>query len=134
MGRWLANSIRQSFESKTNEELLAIWTTNDLVQWSTDAIDVARSLLTERGVVLPAQHAAITSYPDPDPLKVRNESGRSRYARATGIDIIISMVLPGWGVLVGLIALAKGEKRRAMTMITIGLIVFAILAVSSQLG
>lgn len=43
-----------------------------------------------------------------------------RLEKATIGDVILSLVLPGWGVLVGLMALCKGEKRRAAAMIAIG--------------
>lgn len=43
-----------------------------------------------------------------------------RYEKATIGDIILSVILPFWGVSIGLIALCKGEKKRAFTMIGIG--------------
>jgi len=57
-------------------------------------------------------------------------NGRKRLLKATGLDIIISFFLPGWGLLVGAIALfVKREKKRGMTMMAIGIcsLVFYIL-------
>jgi hypothetical protein len=51
-----------------------------------------------------------------------------KYEKATTGDIILSITLPGWGVLIGLIALLKGEFKRAWTMIGIGIALLAIIA------
>ena len=58
MGAGLAESIRRSLESKSNDELLAIWTANDRLQWSPEMFDAIRALLTERAVPIPTQHIA----------------------------------------------------------------------------
>lgn len=36
--------------------------------------------------------------------------------KATTSDIALSLIIPGWGVLIGLIALIKQEFRRGLTM------------------
>ena len=46
--------------------------------------------------------------------------GTKKYIRATVGDVVMSVVLPLYGVLIGLIALAKGESRRAGTMMLLG--------------
>lgn len=45
---------------------------------------------------------------------------RKRLQKATTGDIILSVILPGWGILIGLMALCVGEKQRARTMMGIG--------------
>lgn len=53
-----------------------------------------------------------------------------RYEKATIGDIILSLILPGWGFAIGLIALASGERVRAFTMFKIGgamLVVYVLL-------
>ncbi len=63
------------------------------------------------------------------------KNGRKRLSKATTGDIILSVLLPGWGVLIGLIALCKGEKKRAVTMIAIGACVLAlIISTESRVG
>jgi len=59
--------------------------------------------------------------------------GRKRFPKATTGDIILSVLLPGWGVLIGLIALCKGEKKRAVTMIAIGACILALIIFSGRL-
>lgn len=60
------------------------------------------------------------------------KDGRKRLSKATRGDIILSVLLPGWGVLIGLIALCKGEKKRAVTMIAIGVCVLAVIIASGR--
>jgi hypothetical protein len=54
--------------------------------------------------------------PDATPVTAK----KAKLQKATVGDIILSVVLPACGVLVGVIALIKGEGKRAGTMITIG--------------
>lgn len=54
--------------------------------------------------------------PDVSPVPAK----KSKLEKATTGDLVLSVLLPGWGVLVGLIALVKGEGKRAATMIGIG--------------
>jgi rRNA maturation endonuclease Nob1 len=49
--------------------------------------------------------------------------------KATTGDIILSIIIPGWGFLIGLIALIKTEFKRGFTMIGIASLVIAILVV-----
>lgn len=46
--------------------------------------------------------------------------------KATIGDIVLCVIIPGWGILVGLIALAKREWKRAATMIVISAALIAI--------
>jgi hypothetical protein len=59
-------------------------------------------------------------------------SGRKRYTRATVVDIVLSVILPLWGLVIGGLALVKGERKRGFTMIGVGA-VFTTLAVLYQL-
>ena len=49
-----------------------------------------------------------------------------KLAKATVADIVLCVVIPGWGILVGLIALAKREWKRAATMIGISALLLAV--------
>jgi len=55
-----------------------------------------------------------------------------RFEKATTGDIILSIIIPGWGVLIGLIALCKGEKKRAGTMIIISAGIIFLFILSRQ--
>lgn len=49
-----------------------------------------------------------------------------KLTKATVADIVLCLIIPGWGILVGLIALAKREWKRAGTMILISVILLAV--------
>jgi hypothetical protein len=53
-------------------------------------------------------------------------SGKKRYLKATWIDIVVSALIPLWGLVGGIYALFKEEKKRGLTMITIGIAVGAL--------
>ena len=56
-------------------------------------------------------------------------SGKTKLEKATVGDIVLSLILPGWGILVGLIALAKSEFRRSTTMIGLSVAVIVVLVI-----
>ena len=49
--------------------------------------------------------------------------------KATTGDIILSVIIPGWGVLIGLIALIKQELKRGFTMIGISALMIVVIAI-----
>ena len=49
--------------------------------------------------------------------------------KATKGDIILSLIIPSWGLLVGLIALIKRESRRGLTMISLSVLMIAVVSV-----
>ena len=49
--------------------------------------------------------------------------------KATTGDIILSVIIPGWGVLIGLIALIKKELKRGFTMIGISALMIVVIAI-----
>lgn len=49
--------------------------------------------------------------------------------KATTGDTILSVVIPGWGLLIGLIALIKKEFRRGLTMIGLSLLMILVIAI-----
>jgi len=52
--------------------------------------------------------------------------------KATVVDIIISVILPGWGLIVGALAFfAKGEKKRGATMMIIGAFITSVASPSA---
>ena len=48
------------------------------------------------------------------------ENGKKHYTRASAIDIILALVVPAIGPILGLVSLMKKEYRRGWTMIGIG--------------
>lgn len=52
-----------------------------------------------------------------------------RLESATKSDIVLSVIIPGWGLLIGLIALMKKEFRRGLTMIGIFVLITFVIAV-----
>jgi hypothetical protein len=52
--------------------------------------------------------------------------------KATVMDIILSVVIPGWGVLIGCIGLVKREFKRGLTMIAISAAMIVIYTVLSR--
>ena len=53
-------------------------------------------------------------------------NGKKRYTRATTGDIVFSIFLPFWGIVIGGIAAIRGETKRGKTMMLIGAVVLAI--------
>jgi len=51
-------------------------------------------------------------------FEIRN--GKKHYLKATIGDIIVSALLPFWGVVIGGVAAASGEQKRGKTMMLIG--------------
>ena len=47
-------------------------------------------------------------------------NGKKRYLKATVGDIAFCILLPFWGLLIGGIALARGEAKRGLTMMLLG--------------
>ena len=62
----------------------------------------------------------------PEAVTERAELAKSRLEKATIGDIALSVIIPGWGVLIGLIALVKREFKRGLTMIVLGAVMIAI--------
>lgn len=50
------------------------------------------------------------------------ENGKKHYTRASAIDIIVALIVPAIGPMLGIISLMKKEYKRGWTMIGIGLI------------
>lgn len=48
--------------------------------------------------------------------------------KATTGDIVLSVIIPGWGVLIGLIALVKKEVRRGLTMLGISALMILVIS------
>jgi hypothetical protein len=89
----LVESIRLNLVDKTSDELLKIWKANDKEQWSAEAFEAIKQILTERRLELPSQSAtkpvAVVSIPQ--------RSNRRKIARgATGIVILL------WGIEISL--------------------------------
>lgn len=49
----------------------------------------------------------------------------NKLEKATWVDIALSLILPFWGLVVGCIALFKGENKRGVTMIAISGVLLA---------
>jgi len=98
--------------------------------WSKEVLNAAKAELEKRGiriVVVPAQQQP--SNADYEVLP----NGRKRFLKATGVDILISIFLPGWGLIVGAWAFfVKGEQKRGATMMIIGGIILFLVIISGQ--
>ncbi|MGL4667699.1 MAG: hypothetical protein ACRCWR_07190 [Saezia sp.] len=46
-------------------------------------------------------------------------NGKTRYLRATAVDIIICVLIPIIGVILAVVAMARKENKRAVTMVII---------------
>lgn len=83
--------VKKHMEQKTTDELLSIWIKNDREEWSNDAFEAVKQILTERGIELPPQ--------DPPPAKpAKDESSEERktHKRSIGRSIIaIGIILAG---------------------------------------
>ncbi|HEY3645379.1 MAG TPA: hypothetical protein VGM16_08585 [Gammaproteobacteria bacterium] len=62
----------------------------------------------------------------PETMLQGSAPAKSRLQKATIGDIALSVIIPGWGILIGLIALIKREFKRGLTMIAIGVVMVAI--------
>ncbi|MBX7047165.1 MAG: RDD family protein [Ignavibacteria bacterium] len=61
MDKKLLEQITYNFREKSDEELLDIWKSNNRDNWSREAFEAAKILLTERSIELPIQDAPIES-------------------------------------------------------------------------
>ncbi len=52
-----ARTIQQELNEKATDELIAIWKANDRNQWSEEAFEAIRKIVTERGSTIPEQKA-----------------------------------------------------------------------------
>jgi hypothetical protein len=50
------------------------------------------------------------------------ENGKKHYTRASAIDIVIALIVPAIGPILGVISLMKKEYKRGWTMVGIGLV------------
>lgn len=48
--------------------------------------------------------------------------------KSTTGDIVLSLIIPGWGILIRLIALIKMEFQRGLTMFGLSVMVIAVIA------
>lgn len=59
----MSNNLRQQIHDRMNlketDELLEIWQTNNRAEWSDEAFDVIKSILQERGEVIPEQNEPV---------------------------------------------------------------------------
>jgi hypothetical protein len=89
---------------KTDAQLLdMVPTAND---WTPEALDAGRAELQKRNLPIPP-----AASPPPNLDFAINPSGRKPLLTARTLDILISIIIPGWGVLAGFMALLKGEKK-----------------------
>jgi hypothetical protein len=52
---------------------------------------------------------------------------REKLSNPTIVDILLSLFIPGWGFIVGIIALFKREWKRGMIMLLISIVVIWLL-------
>jgi len=104
----------EKMAEKTDQQLLDMLAKPS--DWTPAALDAARTELQKRNIRV----VEVAPQIPPNTTYVVTSSGRKRFLKATTFDIILSIFLPGWGVIVGLIGLCKGEGKRGATMIAIG--------------
>ena len=56
-------------------------------------------------------------------------NGKRRYIRATGIDMFISGIFPIVGLIIGAMALVRGERQRGLTMMGIAIVLTLIVVI-----
>src|SRR5512140_3380971 len=66
MNTEIQRQIHDNMDMRDTEELLAIWKTNDRVEWSDEAFEVIATILRSRGVQLPEQSAPVTEHEEAD--------------------------------------------------------------------
>src|SRR5579862_4806553 len=104
--------------------------------WSPEALEAAKLELQKRNIRV----VQVTPEALPLPANVAFQNadyvlttdGRKHFLKATTGDIILSIILPGWGVLIGLGALFRGEKKRAVTMVAIGACILFLVVISGR--
>lgn len=52
----MVEEVKERMQQKTNDELLSIWTKNDREQWSDDAFEAVKQVLTDRNITIPVQN------------------------------------------------------------------------------
>ena len=118
--------LAQEMSEKSDQALLDMFT--NAGDWTPEALDAAREELDKRNIPVP--DAVFPEAPESSLYEI-TPSGRKRLLRATGVDILISVFLPGWGVIVGGIAyVVKRERKRGITMMAIGVAVIILLIAS----
>ena len=75
----LAQRIQENMRTETTEKLLQIWGQNDREEWSEEAFEAIRALLTERGFTPPPQAVARRS----DPKREGPDLDRAQRVRET---------------------------------------------------
>ncbi len=95
--------------------------------WTPEALAAAGSELQRRGLPVPEA--------SPPPRNFDHEilpDGRKRFLRATMVDVLVSLFLPSWGLIVGFMALLKGEGKRGLTMMGLGIVSVAVVVYLRQ--
>ncbi len=70
------DTIKAKLSDKETEDLLAIWTENNRVEWRDEAFDAIQQILTERGVALPEQ---LSDKETEDLLAIWTENNRDEW-------------------------------------------------------
>ncbi len=101
----------------TEQELIQI--VNNPADWLPDALNAAKAEILKRGIDInnPIHNDSLYLR---EKERTRMGLKKVRLEQATTGDIIISIILPIIGLIIGVLALFKGEKKRAFTMISIG--------------
>ena len=123
------SDLSEQMREKSDQQLQEMFARAS--EWSPEALEVAKAELQRRGIPI----VIVSVQAEPDKIYELLPNGRKRYLKATGGDIIISSIAPGWGLIIGALAfLIKGEKKRGTTMMIIGAIVLLLLIVSGRLS
>ena len=118
----LARSIKLGMQSKTDDELLAIWTENNQSQWSAGTFRAIEAILRERGIAIPQQKPYVPepeSHP-PDPLETRRHR-RFRWA------FIITALVDGWANSTRISNAVRGRNFAYLFGAAVGLFIICLL-------
>ena len=85
----LVDQIRERMKGEATQKLLEIWREHDSDEWSGEAFEAIRRILTSRGVVLPPQKQAEEG---PEPFMARQERTTRAFLMKSGTSINIPAV------------------------------------------
>jgi hypothetical protein len=145
----IVENIKSEYLNRSTKELMAIWKTKGTPDENIteEGFEAIRQILNERHFNIPPQPEPVAST-NPFDMRIDTDEKhfkskwpsdfglsslpstepqtKKRFEAATVPDILLSIIIPFAGVLIGLWALVKGEKKRALTMILISVCVFVL--------
>lgn len=97
MNEVLVRDLERGLMPKSSAELLSMWQ-YEYFRRGTEASEALRRACIQKGLTPPK---------------------RPKFAKASGGDILLSILLPVIGLTIGFLAVARGQNRRGLTLIAI---------------